>query len=185
MGIPDESKLIRRIVKKQDRRAANELVGFYYREIYAFLFRQTLRKELAMDLTQEIFIAALQSLPAFDKSKGSFRTWLYRIASHKLTDYYRSRAHQSELLCVPNEPDESEGEVFDFEVFERREIAGHALTALANLEEVTQQIVRLKIFAEYTFAEIAHQLELPDGTVKKKYYAALQTMRKELMKYED
>lgn len=185
MPLPDERKLIRRIVKKRDRRAANDLVSYYYREIYAFLYRQTLRRELAMDLTQEIFIAALQSLPGFDESRGGFRTWLYRIASHKLTDYYRSRAHRTELLCVPEEPEESTAGDFDFEIFERREIAGRALAALTRLEETAQQVVRLKIFAEYTFAEIALQLEIPEGTAKKKYYAALQTLRKELDAYEN
>lgn len=180
LPLPEERKLIRRIVKKRDRRAADELVGFYYREIYAFLYRQTMRRELAMDLTQEVFIAALGSLPGFDEKKGGFRTWLYRIASHKLTDYYRSRTHRMELISVPIETDDPAAGDFDFEVFERREMAGRALSALAALEETAQQVVRLKIFAQYTFAEIAVQLEIPEGTAKKKYYAALQILRKEL-----
>lgn len=180
MPLPDERKLIRRIVKKQDKRAADELVSFYYREVYAFLYRQTLQKELAMDLTQEVFIGALQSLPVFDETKSGFRTWLYRIAAHKLTDYYRSRSHRTELLCVPEHPKGLETEAFDFELFERRELAGRALTALAQVEETAQQVVRLKIFAEYTFTEIAAQLELPEGTVKRKYYSTLQFLRKEL-----
>lgn len=178
MPLPDERKLIRRIVKKQDKRAADELVSFYYREVYAFLYRQTLQKELAMDLTQEVFIGALQSLPVFDETKSGFRTWLYRIAAHKLTDYYRSHSHRTELLCVPEHPKGLEIEAFDFELFERRELAGRALTALAQVEETAQQVVRLKIFAEYTFTEIAAQLELPEGTVKRKYYSTLQFLRK-------
>lgn len=185
MPLPDESRLIRRIRKKRDRRAANELVGFYYREIYAFIYRQTLRRELSMELTQEIFIAALQSLPSFDEKRGGFRTWLYRIASHKLTDYYRSRTHQQELITVRIEPENGGHADFDYELFERREIAGQALALLSSIEEAAQQVVRLKIFSEYTFAEIASLLDIPESTAKKKYYSALNFLRKELTPNEN
>ena len=49
-----DNQLIRRIKKKQDKKAADELIRRYYREIYAFTYRQTGERELALDLTQEI-----------------------------------------------------------------------------------------------------------------------------------
>ena len=54
-----DNQLIRRIKKKQDKKAADELIQRYYREIYAFTYRQTGERELALDLTQEIFITVL------------------------------------------------------------------------------------------------------------------------------
>lgn len=54
-----DNQLIRRIKKKQDKKAADELIRRYYREIYAFTYRQTGERELALDLTQEIFITVL------------------------------------------------------------------------------------------------------------------------------
>ena len=57
-----DNQLIRRIKKKQDKKAADELIRRYYREIYAFTYRQTGERELALDLTQEIFITVLQGL---------------------------------------------------------------------------------------------------------------------------
>ena len=36
-----DNQLIRRIKKKQDKKAADELIRRYYREIYAFTYRQT------------------------------------------------------------------------------------------------------------------------------------------------
>lgn len=89
-----DNQLIRKIKKNGDRKAADELVSRYYREVYAFAYRQTSDMDLAMDLTQEIFIAALKGIPSFDEKKAGFRTWLYSIASNKITDYYRSRYHR-------------------------------------------------------------------------------------------
>ena len=91
-----DNHLIRKIKKKQNKEAAGLLIERYYREIYAYTYRQVACKELAMDLTQEIFILVLKGIRAFDEKKGSFRTWIYRIASNKITDYYRS-------LCIQEE----------------------------------------------------------------------------------
>ena len=75
--------------KRGSRAAAEELIRRYYDEIYRYAFRQTGQKETAMDITQEIFIAGLQSLPYYDEKKAGFRTWIYRIATHKIIDSRR------------------------------------------------------------------------------------------------
>lgn len=85
-----DNQLIRKIKKKQSREAADILVERYYKEIYGFAYRQTGDMELAMDLTQEIFIAILKGIHSFEEKKASFRTWVYHVASNKITDYYRS-----------------------------------------------------------------------------------------------
>lgn len=93
-----DNQLIRKIKKKNDRGAADELLGRYYREIYAFVWQQVRDRELAMDLTQDIFVAVLRGLHSFDERKAQFRTWLYRVASNKITDYYRSRYHRQRMM---------------------------------------------------------------------------------------
>ena len=77
-------RLIRKIKKKNDRNSANELVSRYYDEIYIYVYKQLQEKELAMDMTQDIFIAVLKGLHSYDEKKASFRTWLYRLASNKI-----------------------------------------------------------------------------------------------------
>ena len=81
-----DNQLIRRIKKKQDKKAADELIRRYYREIYAFTYRQTGERELALDLTQEIFITVLQGIYALDEKKAGFLTWAYRVAANRVTD---------------------------------------------------------------------------------------------------
>ena len=96
-----DNQLIRRIKKKQDKKAADELIQRYYREIYAFTYRQTGERELALDLTQEIFITVLQGIYAFDEKKAGFRTWAYHVAANRITDYYRSKSYKKEKLQQP------------------------------------------------------------------------------------
>ena len=44
-----EQKLIKRIKKKQDKEAANALISYYYKEVYAYVYRQTGNEDLAKD----------------------------------------------------------------------------------------------------------------------------------------
>jgi RNA polymerase sigma-70 factor (ECF subfamily) len=63
----------------------------YVEEIYAYLLaRSGLEPQTAEDLTQETFVAVYQGLNRF-RGLCSERTWVYRIARNKLTDFYRGR----------------------------------------------------------------------------------------------
>ena len=86
-----DSKLINAILGKNNKDAAERLVGKYYKYIYKEIYRKTSDEELAMDLTQETFITILKNLCLFDESKSAFKTWITRIAGNKVIDYSRSR----------------------------------------------------------------------------------------------
>ena len=179
MSIEKEDSLIKRVQRKGDRRAAEELISAHYREIYAFVYRQTGDLENAMDLTQEIFLAVLQSIQRYDPKLAGFRTWLYRIASHKLADQFRSAEYQFRQKLVPLEdltvPDDGSPEERWMDAEELRQLQQH----ITELPDEIQSILRLRFYAEKSFREIAEILSLPEGTVKTKYYAAIRTLRKE------
>ena len=172
--------LVWRISRWSDRKAANDLMEKYYREIYAFTYRQTLEKQLAMDLTQEIFISVLQSVGGFEPKKGSFRTWLYRIASRRVADYYRSRCYHMGRLMQPIDGELPQRDDMLASRLEDREAARMVLEQISTFDGVTQQILRLRLFAEQTFPQIAQAVCLPEGTVKSRYYAAIEKIRGEL-----
>ena len=179
MSIDKEASLIKRIQRQGDRRAAEKLISSHYREIYAFVYRQTGDLENAMDLTQEIFLAVLQSIHRYDPKLAGFRTWLYRIAAHKLADLFRSPEYRFRQKILPLEdltiPDDGSPEEQWLETETLRQVQQH----LAELPDELQSILRLRFYGEKNFREIAEILSLPEGTVKTRYYAAIRTLRKE------
>lgn len=179
MNDQKEAFLIRRIQRQGDRQAAEELISAYYREIYAFAYRQTGDVDAAMDLTQEIFLAALQSIQRYDPKRAGFRTWLYRIASHKLADLFRSPAYRLRQSTIPIEelslPDDGSPEEQWLEADQLRQIQ----LRIADLPDEIQSILRLRFYGEAGFRQIAEILALPEGTVKTKYYAAIRMLREE------
>lgn len=174
-----DKKLIRRIKKRSSRAAANELVSRYYREIYIYVYKQTCDRELSMDLTQDIFISTLQSIDSYDENKASFRTWLYKIATYRLVDYYRSKFYKYKDITVPIEGLEMCDREDIAVTVENRQAIYEVIDIVNKLDAAAQQIFRLKFFAEYTFSEIASTLEMPESTVKTKYYSMLRKIRKD------
>jgi RNA polymerase sigma-70 factor, ECF subfamily len=76
------------------RRAANDPEAFtelyhrYLPGIYRYHLARTGYVQEAEDLTAQTFLTALESIRSF-RGQGSFSSWLFGIASHKLVDHYR------------------------------------------------------------------------------------------------
>ena len=179
-----EQRLIRRIQKDGDRAAADTLVRQYYDEIYRFMRKQTFDGDAALDLTQEVFISVLRSMNRYDAQKGAgFRTWLYKIATDKTVDYFRSR-NPRRVEILPIDEVRPIGET-DFTLrFEERDFSERVCGFIGALPPNTQKIFRLHIFGGYTFAAIAQQMDMPEGSVKSKYYRLINLLRKEFADYE-
>ncbi|MBQ4429775.1 MAG: sigma-70 family RNA polymerase sigma factor [Clostridia bacterium] len=178
-----DARLTRRM-KLGSRRAADELFDRYYREIYAYIYRQCGERELALDLTQETFTAAFRGIRGYDEKKAGFRTWLYRIAGNKVTDHYRSKAYRAGLYERPLESlsvkpaFDGDGDIT--ERLEKREEVQRIMRLVSEHELSLVRIFQKKCFEELTFAEIASELGLSEGTVKTRYYAMIKRIRKEL-----
>ena len=172
--------LIRKI-KKGNHAAADTLVRQYYDEIFKYTRKQTPNPETALDLTQEIFISLLKTIHRYDPKKGaSFRTWLYKIATDKTIDYFRSRAARATGTLSLDDVTEDVAPVnhWDFTThIADKDFAAHVCQYVNQFPPDTQKIFRLHIFGNYTFAEIARSIGLPEGSVKSKYYRLLNKIR--------
>ena len=174
----EDQKLVRKI-KKGDRTAADTLVRKYYDEIHNFISKQTYNNETALDLTQEIFISLLKTISRYDPAKGAaFRTWLYKIATNKTIDYFRSRA--ARITETINLDDVEPVDEADFtKEIENEIFAQKVRDHVSNFPPDTQKIFRLHIFGGHTFAEIAESMEVPESSVKSKYYRLINKLRGE------
>ncbi|NLA77337.1 MAG: RNA polymerase sigma factor [Clostridiales bacterium] len=173
-----EQHWIERIKRARRSKEADLLISKYYDEMYIFAYRQTFDKELAMDLTQEIFICVLKSIDLYDSSRSAFRTWLYKVATNRIIDYKRSRRNHEaypvdiETVDTVQEPDFSA-------LLENRELAQKIESYICSLDTSYQEVFRLRVFGSYSFAEIARITAKPEATVKTGYYRLIKQIRKE------
>lgn len=170
-----EQKWIRAIVRRGDRTAADALVRAHYDALYAYIWRQVGQAEDALDLTQESFIAALQSLGSYDKRKSAFRTWLYHIAAHKIIDHRRKRR----VITEPLTEDISAPEDFTALVHDRA-LSAQAEELVRREDPLEQEIFRLHVYGECTFPQIAAVTGQAEAKIKSRYYRLIARLRKEM-----
>lgn len=75
-------------IRQGDARAWDRLIGRYEGRLLAFVQRRLHDRAASEDVVQETFVGFLNSLPNFDERR-ELQTYLFTIASHKLTDYLR------------------------------------------------------------------------------------------------
>ena len=77
-------------IKGGDKGALELLVRRWYPRIYGYVFKLTGHEQDACDLTQDVFIAMMQSIGSYTPWR-KFDSWLFTIAHNKCMDYFRFR----------------------------------------------------------------------------------------------
>src|SRR5436305_14597832 len=77
------------------------LLRAYGGGLYGFAPKRLGDSGLAEEVVQEVMLRVWRSADSFDDRRGSFRSWVYPIASHVVTDMHRRRAARPVLAHLP------------------------------------------------------------------------------------
>ena len=152
MSSESDSLLVQQI-RKGDSRAWESLIARYEGRLLAFVERRLHDHAASEDIVQETFVGFIHSLPNFDERR-ELQTYLFTIASHKLTAYLRrtgrhplKAASDSDLLNQQLDPHRAVSSLARSE--ERRELESAALArCLGQMIRQWQEkgdFVRLKV----------------------------------------
>src|SRR2546430_4969956 len=94
-----EAALVR--AAQEDLTAFAPLYERYRDRIYAYLRTRTRSAEDAADLTQQVFLQALDALPRYRPQRVPFAAWLVRIARNAAANYHRRHRHTIAWDFVP------------------------------------------------------------------------------------
>ena len=165
---------------------ADAFAVFYRRHlprVLAFCLRETGSRELAADLTAEVFAAALEASGRYRPVGESASGWLVGIARNKLLESFRRRRIEDDarrrLGMRPVEfYDDDLARVEELVALGSR--AGDALgTALPALE---REAVHARIVQERSYREIAVQMRCSESLVRKRVSRGLARLRAVLEK---
>ncbi|HEY8668615.1 MAG TPA: sigma factor, partial [Tepidisphaeraceae bacterium] len=78
--------------------AGEELVRRYYQPLMRYLQRLGRADHIAEELHQQTWLSVLDHLEKFDarNSSGGFKAWVFRIATNKANDHWRSAGRERE-----------------------------------------------------------------------------------------
>ncbi len=123
----------------------------FFPKIYRFLYYRTNEKEVAEDLTSQTFLKAVEKFHKFSPEKGTFQSWLYRVARNTLIDHYRTNKKTLNLEDViglstdENIPEKAQKQLNLEELQE----------ALNILNDAQREIVILRVWDDLPYQEIA------------------------------
>jgi len=98
----ETDRLLIQQIRQGDSHAWDDLIARYEGRLLAFVDRRLHDRAASEDVVQETFVGFLHSLPNFD-DKRELQTYLFTIASYKLTDHLR-RSGRHPLHHVGDHP---------------------------------------------------------------------------------
>ena len=175
--------LIDRATSEGDEKAFAELMERYRKPVYHMILKMVRNVDDAEDLTIEAFAKAFKNLHKFKKD-FTFSTWLFRIATNNTIDFIRKKKLETYSLNTSFSDDS--GESVNIDVEDRNLTPDEETIKTQKIELVRmfvdklpakyQRLVRLRYFDEFSYEEIAQEIEAPLGTVKAQLHRARELM---------
>src|SRR5438046_10758131 len=95
----DDAAIERLVQEAQagDAWAFGRLFDHYHLPVYRFVASRVRRPSDAEDLTQLVFVKALEALPRYESRGIPFGGWLFRLARNAVVDFTRTRHEHADL----------------------------------------------------------------------------------------
>lgn len=184
--------LVNRALNHADSRAFSKLLSKYRDPIYFKLLEMVKDKELAQDLTIESIGKAFNNLTSYS-SNFAFSTWLFSIAKNHCIDFLRKKKNRT--VSLDDLIEQENGYSLPFDIKDHKPTPDDYLIKkqriqflrklVDQLEPKYRLLVKLRYFKEFSYDEIAQELNLPLGTVKAQLHRSRQHLFKLLSGKKD
>jgi RNA polymerase sigma-70 factor, ECF subfamily len=162
---------------KIDPATVADLYARYGAELHRFLVGLLRDWQLAADAVQATFVKLAEY--GHNSREESRKGWLFRVAYNEAVLLRRRQAVDDAVLRRTAWNRESVGASAEAELVQS-ETAERVRQAIGELSAEQQQVVRMRIYEEKTFAVIAAELEIPLGTALGRMRAAMSKLRTKL-----
>jgi len=169
----EELQLIQEVLSG-NKQAYAQIINKYKNPLYATILRMTKNPQDAEDLVQEAFIKIYHQLDKYD-NKGSFSSWLYRVAINHCMDGFRKKRFQMKRLNMDGDivVNERHPEV----IYLKQEKSRQLERLIETLPKDERLILLLRYVNELSYCEISELVEAPLSTVRNKLHRAKKKMR--------
>jgi RNA polymerase sigma-70 factor (ECF subfamily) len=151
------------------------LYNRYYEQIFRYIFQRMDDKEMAFDVTSQVFLKAMLNLKKYEYRGVPFASWLYRIAKSEVYQSFKNnKANRSvnvESLHVYDMMDEMEENPLE-------EYHDQLIELIGDLPEEELQIIEMRYFEKRPFREIGEILNITENNAKVKAYRILGKLKK-------
>jgi RNA polymerase sigma factor (sigma-70 family) len=167
-------------VARGDEVAFARLYRRYLPLVVRWCLRETRNRELAADLSAEVFAAALTSARRYRPGRGSVTAWLLGIARNKLLESRRrGRVEDSARRRLRLEPAQLNDADLD-RVEELASLDAEILALVERLPVAQREALAAHVIDERPYEEIAAELSCSQSVVRQRVSRALRTLRSQM-----
>lgn len=172
-------QLVLRATQDGDQAAYAELMGRYRDSIFFMLLKMINNKDDADDLTIEAFGKAFNRLHQYTPNYA-FSTWLFKIASNNCIDFIRKKKKHEISIDRGFKTDDGDELMLELRsntlTPEEKAIKKQKIemmhSVVKRLKPRYRELIELRYFKEFSYDEIAKELDIPLGTVKAQLFRA-------------
>jgi RNA polymerase sigma-70 factor (ECF subfamily) len=167
-------EMIMEAVKSGNLQQAAMLFERYNTRIFNFLAKMTMDRELAEDLTQNVFFRIIKYRASYREGL-LFQSWIYQVARNVFSDHYqthkKNRKEYVDVEKIGEHLREEEGTEQD----EREKILSQSL---ARLDDEQREVLVLTRFQQLKYEEVAVIMGTTVANIKVKVHRAISKLRK-------
>lgn len=167
------------LAQRGDTDAIGALYDEHYAALFRYLFSRLGERQIAEDLTGDVFMRMLTALPHYQPSQTPFRAWLYRIARNRLVDHYRQASKRAPVPLSQAEAHQDHMEDLGL-LTDQKMTTERMLAALSKLETTQREVVALRFLSGLSLQEVAETLEKSENAVKALQHRGLAALRQAL-----
>ena len=175
--VQNEEALIR-LAKQRDEKAFAELYEAHFDRVYRYVAIRIGDQVEAEDMTQQVFLNALQSISSFNWKGIPFSAWLFRIAHNQVVDHLRKRSKQAgaplDESLVRDDSDPQQMVEYNLNIEQVQ-------LATVQLTEAQREVISLRFAGGLSIAEVAKIMGKSQGAVKTLQHSAIVALRKILL----
>ena len=161
-------------VKNGELQQATLLFERYHKRIFNFLARMSMDRELAEDLTQNVFLRIIKYRNSY-REGNKFQSWIYQVARNVFSDHYQSVKNRfSDFVDVEKVSDHI-GSNDDSEEQDEKEKLLHR--SMAKLTEEQRELLVLTRFQQMKYEEVAAIMDTTVANIKVKVHRAILKLR--------
>jgi RNA polymerase sigma factor (sigma-70 family) len=167
-------EMIMEAVKGGQLQQATLLFERYHKKIFNFLARMTMDRELAEDLTQNVFLRIIKYRNSY-REGNKFQSWIYQVARNVFSDHYQANKNRFSDFVDVEKVSEYMSNNDDNEAMDEKEQLLHR--SLAKLSEEQRELLVLTRFQQMKYEEVATIMDTTVANIKVKVHRAILKLR--------
>lgn len=172
----EDRRLVEQIAVR-DQEALREAYDLYAAHVNGVALGILKDRDLAADITQEVFVRLWERFERYDADRGSLKSFLQMDAHGRSIDLLRSRRAAEAREMADHRKQASTPTAGTEELAMESVQASTVRTALMSLPDEQRTPIAMAFFDGYSYRDVAEILGVPEGTIKSRIRTGMRRLQ--------